>query len=726
MLSEKKDNEEYAQEKPKKDTDKTRAVLDLALRRFKDINAAVVPVRQECFKDRRFCSVPGAQWEGKLADDSKARVRLEANFLHREVMRVVGDVDNSQISVRFIAKIGQGQDATSADQVADFCAGIFRADEHESHGKEAYLNATEEAAKGGMGAWRWRAVYEDEEDPDNDCQRAAIEPIHDADLRVFFDPNAHLQDKSDAKYCFVLTPITKEAYEEEWGDEPQDWPVEIKDLWGSFNWYSPTLKMVHVAEYYVKEKVEETLVYFEEIDGKEIRLTLTELEANPEWLEEFTAFGTKEVKRRKLKVTKVRKYILSGGGVLEDCGHIAGKYIPIVPLYGQRFLVDGVEHCMGKVRLAKDLQTLSNVMMSWLADIASHSSTSKPIFTPEQTKGHENTWANAQLKNYAYLTINPVTVGETLQPMGPVGQTSVPEIPPAVAALLQITNVSLKEILGNPQEGDKMISNIGERTMKAVQNRIDAQNYIYMRNLTAAMKYSGQVWLSMAKDLYVERGRYMSSMGPDNAFSRIQIMEPSVDKHGAQTTKNDLGAANFEVFVDVGPSSVSSRAAAFDALLSVIPMVQDPQAVQMLNYAAVLNMEGEGLVDIRAFFRKHLVMAGVLPPNENEKEEVAKAKQQENPQTTYLKAAAEEANANATNARAGVVGTMAKAGLNQAQTLKIMAELPPQLPQQAPPLPPLNPAQNPYIGQEAAVPPQQEAAGPALGLPDTLQAPLVS
>jgi hypothetical protein len=53
-----------------------------------------------------------------------------------------------------------------------------------------------------------------------------------------------------------------------------------------------------------------------------------------------------------------------------DEGFIAGRCIPIVPFYGKRWVVDGIERCMGHVRLAKDAQRLKNTLLSWLADMA--------------------------------------------------------------------------------------------------------------------------------------------------------------------------------------------------------------------------------------------------------------------------------------------------------------------------------------------------------------------
>ena len=97
------------------------------------------------------------------------------------------------------------------------CNGLFRATEVDSSAEEAYDNAFEEAVTGGFGALRLRNEYEDEYDGESDEQRICIEPIYDADSSVYFDLNAKRQDKADAKRCFVITALTREDYEAEWG-----------------------------------------------------------------------------------------------------------------------------------------------------------------------------------------------------------------------------------------------------------------------------------------------------------------------------------------------------------------------------------------------------------------------------------------------------------------------------------------------------------------------------
>jgi len=138
-----------------------------------------------------------------------------------------------------------------------------------------------------------------------------------------------------------------------------------------------------VAEYYRVEETSETVRIYEKLDGEEERYTDAELEADDSALMlELQATGAREVRQKKVKRKRVHKYILSGNAVLEDCGYIAGKHIPIVPMYGKRWFIDGVERCMGHVRLAKDAQRLKNMQLSKLGEISALSTVEKPILTP--------------------------------------------------------------------------------------------------------------------------------------------------------------------------------------------------------------------------------------------------------------------------------------------------------------------------------------------------------
>ena len=201
------------------------------------------------------------------------------------------------------------------------------------------------------------------------------------------------------------------------------------------------------------------------------------------------------------------------------------------------------------------------------------------------------------------------------------------------------------------------------------------QTFLFMSNYAKGVRRGGEIWLDMAKEIYVEPGRKMKMLGEQGQVSSVELMRPVIDEDGEIKHENDLTEAEFDVASDVGPSSSSKRAATVRALTQMMAVTSDQQAQQVLQAAALMNMEGEGLSDIRDYFRKQLVQMGVIKPTEEEAQALAAAGQQQDPNTVFLQAAAEEAMAKAAKARAGVVKTVAESELTQAKTVETLSKV---------------------------------------------------
>ena len=639
-----------------------------AKRQFDIIQNAVRDERQQCLEDRRFYSIAGAQWEGQLGDQFANKPKFEVNKIHLAVIRIINEYRNNRITVDFISK-----DGSKNDDLADTCDGLYRADEQDSGAEEAYDNAFEEAVGGGFGAFRLRACEEDDEDEENERQRIRIEPIFDADSSVFFDLDAKRQDKADAKFCFVLSSMTHDRYKEEYEEDPSSWDKDITNT--EFDWFTPDL--VFVAEYYVVEKVKEKQHIFQLIDGTEERYSEKELEEDSSIRERLDATGAQELRIKTIERCKVHKYIMSGQKIIEDCGYIAGRYIPIVPVYGKRWFIDNVERCMGHVRLCKDPQRLKNMQLSMLGEISALSPREKPIFDAEQVAGHENMWANDNLENYPYLIANALRDAEgNIVQTGAIGYTKPPQVPPAMTALLQLTDYDIKELLGNQEQGEKINANVSAEAIDLVQGQLGMQSYIYIDNFAKAIKRCGAIWLSMAKELYVEEGRKMKAIGKQDEVDSVELSRPVVSDKGLEY-ENDLTKASFDVAVDVGPTSSSRKSAIVRQLQALLPYTTDPQDLKILLAQIYMNMEGEGIKDFRNYYRKWLVQLGVVEPTAEEEQALMAAaqNQQPDPQAELANALAAEANSKAMKAQADTFLTAAKTEQIKADTAKTLSDM---------------------------------------------------
>ena len=109
----------------------------------------------------------------------------------------------------------------------------------------------------------------------------------------------------------------------------------------------------------------------------------------------------------------------------------------------------------------------------------------------------------------------------------------------------------------------------------------------------------------------------------------------------------------------------------------MLQITQDPETAQVLTAMAMMNMEGEGLADTNAYFRKKLVRMGVVEPTDVEREELMAEMQgqPQDPNAIFLQAAAEEATAKAAKARADTVETIAEAEYKRAKTMETLSNV---------------------------------------------------
>lgn len=645
-------------------------VHDRAMRRMDKIWSAQEQVRLSCNSDRRFVDIPGAQFEGDLADQFENRPKIEINKVARSIDRIFNEYRQNRITVDF-----RTADDSADEETADLLDAMLRADEQESGAQEAYDNAFQEGCKGGIGAFRLRAEYEDDEDDENDQMCIKIDPIYDADVSVFFDVDAKRYDKADASHAFLIYTQDRESARDQWGEDVADFnPVGVNPT--GYDWASDDA--VYIAEYFeIEHKKERVLVYKSEDGQFEKRYKEAELDENPELQQELEMTGYFLARTKTIKRQKVHKYILSGLRVLEDCGYIAGKYLPIIPYFGNRSYINGIERAWGHALKARDPQRLYNMQASVLAEIAALSPVERPIFTTEQVQGLDQYWGEDNINRYPFALVNPLRNADgTIAHIGPTAYTKSPSIPPAMIALVEMMNRDIDDVTGNSANAQDVISNTSGAAVSMIQQRLDMSTFGYMDNFAKTMRWMGHVWLSMRRDIEVEP-RKVKTLSIEGAQGTAEIMKPAIDPDTAEEiTLNDISSGRYDVVVDVGPASASKREATVRNLTQLLQTAQvvDPQTAGLLLNMALVNFDGEGMEDVRKFIRGKMVRAGVMTPTQQEQEEIAQeqANAQPDPQAQLMAAAAQEAAAKAQKAQADTAKALAETEKIKAETAETL------------------------------------------------------
>ncbi|ASY45359.1 hypothetical protein CJD35_13645 [Sphingobium xenophagum] len=656
------------QDKAAENSERLRKVHERALKRFDATAVPQMEMRAESLLSRRFIAIPGAMWEGPWGEQFENSIKVEIDKVSRGVDKIVIDYRENRIVPDFRPAGGESDQDT-----ADTLDGIHRADDHFFKAQEARDNAFEEAVVGGFGAYRLTNEYEDPYDKDSDAQR--INPamlIADADQRVFFDINAKRYDKRDARFGFVLTAYSREAFEEEYGEGcATDWPENRLTL--QYCWFQPD--MVIVAEYYEKQDKDETLyVLTHPLLDDEERFWSSEIDDDE--LADRKAQGW-TVKSRRRKRCRIMKYTLSGAEVLVEHGPIAGDRIPVVPVYGKRSFVDNMERFRGHVSKRMDAQRIYNAKVSKLAETDSLSPNETPIFTPDQIAGHETMWEEANINRSPYLLVNPLideSTGQVIQ-TGAVDRVNPPTLAPVTAALLQIASGDLTE---DDQDVDQVKANTSAEAMDIAATRIDAKSGIYIDNMRRSVECEAEIYLGMAREVYYEPGREVETMDEEGGDGVAILHEQFTDKNGVFRIRNDIARGKYKVVGSVTEATATRRDKTVKSCLNTATVAQaagDAELATVATLTAVMNQDGEGMTSMQRYARKRLVAMGVEEPNEEEQRQMEEAAQNQQPDATQaaLMAQAQEFEASAALKGAQAQKAMADTKLSGAKAVETLA-----------------------------------------------------
>jgi len=358
--------------------------------------------RDKANEDMRFINVSGGMWEGFLEDDfSPDRVKLELDLVNDFVHRFIGEWNQNRVGVEF-----KPDDNKTSDDDAELLNGIYRADFRQNSGKIATDNAVNEVATCGYGAIKLATIFEDEEDPENDNQRIEWRPIHNAYNTVYWDQAAQRIDKRDARHCTVLKEFTRDSFGDVYPDE-EAVSAYVPESRAFENVEVGAIDIIYIATRYEVIRKRESVFVYNNLSTSVVEVysaedhELIKDELRDDELRQF-------VRERKVLRQSIEKTVFSGEKILDQTRRIAGKWIPIIPFYGYRAYVDGVEWYRGLVRKLKDAARLFNMQVSQLAENAASSGQEKPIFAPEQMQGPDipNIWAN--LNNLPYVLANPL------------------------------------------------------------------------------------------------------------------------------------------------------------------------------------------------------------------------------------------------------------------------------------------------------------------------------
>ena len=665
-------------EKPTK-TKKIKESSDQMLDRYKkDIQKdadVVLEQRDKANEDMRFVNVVGGMWEGFLEDQFNDRTKLEFDIISNYIQRYIGQWNQSRVGVEYKAN-----DRATSDEDADLINGIYRADFREFSGKMSIDNAVDEQATCGYGAFKLATKFVDEEDPENDHQRIEWRPVHNAYNSIYWDKAAKRIDKRDAVHCTELISFTPESFSKKYPDKD---PVSAyhPNTRRFYNIDSADAQssLVYVAKRYeIKREEVNVFVYSNVADGKvevyseeDHKLIEQELEAN-----QFKNF----LRKRKILKQSVYMTVFSGADILEKPRRVAGKYIPIIPVYGYHAYIDGCEWYRGLVRKLMDAARLYNMQISQLAENSASTGQEIPIFDPSQMEGGiSELWADRNTKPYLLARALRDNDGNIVA-HGPTSYLKPSALDANSQSLLQIVPSFVAATTGGAPQ-DTIDPNASGKAINALQKREDLNTQAMFDNIANAIEWSGSVYESMAQEVYSEK-RSVNTISKDGTESTKELLKNVFDeKTGRLTETNNLEGKKFRVYSDVGPQYDTLRQQTVDDLKGMLEVLRSQEGGQQYTDAIIAtileNVTGVGLGPLKDIVRRNMLMQGIVKPETDQEKEMVAASQQPqgDPQAELVAAAAQQAIAEARERESKVLDNTASAQLKQVKAQKTLNDI---------------------------------------------------
>lgn len=543
------------------------------------------------------------QWPESIRKQREAEGRpcLTIDKLGPVIRQVVNDSRQNKPSIKVHPVDSKGDPET-----AEIINGLIRNIEYTSNADVAYDTAVECAVAGGFGYIRVGLdyAYDDSFDLDINIQRVANP------LSVYPDPHSTAADSSDWNVAFVVDRIPRDTFKDQYPNATvTDWD---SDAWmDSGDWLDSD--GVLVAEWWTRELYEKTIVkatngaVYDEKDltedpdlkfGVDTGLIVLATDKRGQPI------------RRVTKCYRVMQRIMTGAEILSE-REWPGKYIPIIPVYGDEFWIDGKRFLRSLINGAKDAQQMLNFWRTSGTELVALAPR-VPYIGPKGAFDHDQErWNTANTKSHAYLEYTGAQPPQR-QPL----DSGV-----AAGSMQEALNASddIKAITGMYDASLGARSNeTSGRAIMARQREGDVSTFHFIDNLARAIRHTGRVIIDLIPSVY-DAPRIVRVIGEDGSQTAQtvnqeapqidkQTGEPKVDERGqAVMALHDLTAGKYDLTVSTGPNYTTMRQETAEQMTQFIQAY--PAAAPIIGDILVKSLDWQGADEIAERLKK------MLPPH---------------------------------------------------------------------------------------------------------------
>lgn len=524
--------------------------------------------------DVRFAKL-GEQWPEKIKKDREIEGRpcLTINRMPSFIRQVVNDsrINSPQIKVKPV-------DDDADIETAEVLAGLIRNIEYVSQADVAYDTALDCAATGGMGYFKVTTDYCDEETFAQDIYiRRITNP-----LSIVPDSYGESIDGSDWTRATEIEWLPEHVFEQKYGKkaDKKSFAGETNDIINT-----DTTGLVRVGSFWrVEEKPQKLLMLSDGTVISEDEFLKPQEQFGGASMKDITAeLGAQVIRERKSVKRQVKQYIC-GADILEE-NDWAGKWIPIIPVYGDEVFIDGKRYLKSLIRDSKDAQMMFNFWRT--------SSTEKVALEPKMPfvgpVGAFDTdaekWATANVKNHPYIEYDGQIPPQRQMPGG---------VPAGMIQEALNASDDMKSIVGlyDASLGARSNETSGI-AINARKKEGDISTFHFTDNLAKSIAHCGRLLVDLIPRIY-DTERVIRIIGVDDESKNIPLKQET--EHNGVKRIFDLGVGKYDVAVDTGPSFTTMREEAAAQMTELIRSF--PQAAPVIGDILAKNLNWPGADEI--------------------------------------------------------------------------------------------------------------------------------
>lgn len=539
-------------------------LLAEALKQFKLCEDAESENRENALDDLKFARL-GEQWPDaiKRQREMQGRPCLTINRMPTFIRQVVNDSRQNKPSIKF-HPVEDGDSET-----AEVMNGLMRNIEYSSNADIAYDTAIDFAVSMGFGYIRVDTDYSYDDAFTQDIKIVQVPNP----FCVYGDPLSTSADGSDWKVAFVTDILKESDFKAKY---PKAKTSNIDADGDALEWFGDD--GIRIAEWWTKEEVP-TKIY-KMSDG-----SISNEDEYEKYKELFDNAGITIAEERDSITCKVTQRIITGLEILET-NEWAGKYIPIVPVYGDEVNVEGKRHFLSLIRFAKDAQQMHNYWRTASTELVALAPKAPFIGKTGAFDTDAAKWATANTDTHSYIEYD-----------GDIAPQRQPFAGVPAGALQEAMNASddMKSIMGLYDASMGARSN--ETSGKAIiarQREGDVSTFHFIDNMTRAIRQVGRICGDLIPKIYSEE-RMIRVIGEDDSNEQVKINGEYEDKEGI-VNLHDLTSGKYDLTVKSGPSFTTRREEAAQQMMQLVQSF--PDAAPIIGDLIAKNLDWPGADDI--------------------------------------------------------------------------------------------------------------------------------